>query len=304
MKNHREFNVIIIGGSYAGLSAAMALGRSLRKVLVIDSGKPCNRQTPFSHNFITHDGETPSSISAEAKRQVLNYPTVTFINATVTAGTKNSEDALFEIRTSDNDNFKAAKLLFATGLNDIMPSIKGFSECWGITILHCPYCHGYEVRQEKTGIIGNGDYGFEMARLIHNWTVDSVLFTNGKSMLTKQQAQKLSDNHIEIIEGEIDSIEHTDGKIKYIILKDGSKHNLKALYARPAFTQHSELPAILGCELTEQGLIKIDDFQKTTVAGIFAAGDNSALARSLAISVAAGSFAGAFINKELIEENF
>ena len=160
MSDKKHFDVIIIGGSYSGLAAAMALGRALRKVLIIDSGKPCNRQTPYSHNFLTQDGKTPKEIATLAKQQVTMYDSVEFFNSLATKVSKTENG--FEVQTSSGDIFKSKKLIFATGIKDEMPSIKGFSECWGISVLHCPYCHGYEVRNETTGIFGNGEYGFEL----------------------------------------------------------------------------------------------------------------------------------------------
>src|SRR5690606_26609566 len=143
MANNKHFDVIIIGGSYAGLSAAMALGRALRNVLIIDGGSPCNRQTPHSHNFITQDGEKPHIIAEKARTQVLQYPTIKFITGIAHSGFKTEFG--FTITTKANETFEAKKLIFATGLKDNMPDIKGFSECWGISVIHCPYCHGYEV---------------------------------------------------------------------------------------------------------------------------------------------------------------
>jgi thioredoxin reductase len=302
MADNNSYDVIIIGGSYAGLSAAMALGRSLRKVLILDSGKPCNIQTPHSHNLITHDGHTPAEITAFAKEQVLQYEHVKFHNGLAIAGKKTGYG--FEIKTENNEIFTAKKLVFATGIKDIMPDIDGFADCWGISILHCPYCHGYEVKNEKTAIMLNGDMGFEVTRLISNWTKDLVLFTNGTSTLTSKQTDKIRKHKIEIIETEIDYIEHQKGQVKYIILKDKSKVPVKAIYARPVLTQHSDIPEALGCELAENGLIKVDILQKTNVPGIYACGDNSSFGRALSVAIAAGSMAGAAANKELIEEEF
>src|SRR5688500_13956911 len=296
------YDVIIVGGSYAGLSAAMALGRALRNVLVIDSGNPCNRQTPHSHNFITHDGEVPSEISRKAKDQVMAYPTVKFMNGTVVSG-KKVEDK-FQIEIDNGESFFAKKLLFTSGVKDTMPGIKGFSDCWGVSVLHCPYCHGYEVRNEPTAILANGDMAFEMARLINHWTKDLVVFTNGSSNITPEQVQKIEFHNIKIIATEIESIEHQNRQIKLLHLKGGKSFALKAIYARPVITQHCTIPQNLGCELTEQNLLKVDAFQRTSIAGIFAAGDNSTMMRSVSLAVAGGGFAGASINKELIEEEF
>jgi thioredoxin reductase len=302
MSEKKNFDVIIIGGSYSGLGAAMALGRSMRKVLIIDSEKPCNRQTPHSHNFLTQDGKTPKEIATLAKQQVLMYDTVFFHNDLATNASKTENG--FEVQTSSGDLFKSKKLIFATGIKDEMPTIKGFSECWGISVLHCPYCHGYEVRNETTGILGNGEYGCEFSKLISNWTKDLTLFTNGKSKLTVDQSAMLERQHIKIVENEIAELEQVNGQVQNIIFMDGSKASIKAIYTRLPFEQHCPIPELMGCELTADGYIKIDSSYKTTIANIFACGDNVTRMRTVANAVAAGTTTGMMVNKELIDESF
>jgi thioredoxin reductase len=293
-------DVIIIGGSYAGLSAAMALGRSLRTVVIIDSGKPCNRQTPHSHNFITQDGETPLSIFSKAKTQVLVYPTVQFFGELALDGKKTNDR--FEIRTDAGHIFTGKKVLFATGVTDI-PHIQGIAECWGISVLHCPYCHGYEVRNQHIGIIGNGDMGFDLVRLLRNWTTHLTLFTNGISTLTHHQRDKLQSHQIDIIEKEISSLAHTNGQVESLQFSDNTTHDrINAVFTRLPFQQHCMIPQELGCEMTEQGFIKTDMMQKTSLHGVYAAGDNTTMMRSVSAAVAAGTVAGAAINREMIEE--
>jgi thioredoxin reductase len=302
MTNHKNFDVIIIGGSYSGLAAGMALGRALKQVLIIDSGKPCNRQTPHSHNFITQDGKTPKEIAILSKQQVGKYDTVKFFSGTATNGIKTKNG--FEIQTASGETFSAKKLIFATGIKDIMPNIEGYAECWGITVIHCPYCHGYEVRNERTGILGNGEYGFEFSRLISNWTKDLTLFTNGKSTLTTEQTTKLANHHIKIVETEIEKLKHTHGHLHTIVFKDGTTSSIKALYAQSPFEQHCTIPNTLGCELTDEGYLKVDHLQKTSVHGIFACGDNTTRIRTVANAVAMGTTAGMMVNKEIVFEEF
>jgi thioredoxin reductase len=301
MKNNNNFEVIIIGGSYAGLSAAMALGRALRKVLIIDSGKSCNWQTPHSHNFITQDGQTPGAIAHKAKEQVLRYNSVHFVEG-IAANGKKTETG-FEIVTQAGQTFTSQRLLFATGLTDQMPAIQGFSECWGISILHCPYCHGYEVKNERTGIIANGEVAFHYAQLISNWTKEMAIYTNGESTLTTEQTEKIRKHEIQIIEKEIGYIAHKNGNVQQIVFKDNTVTTVKAIYSRPAFEQHCKIPEALGCELTEQGLLKVDNFQKTTVEGVYACGDNSG-GRAVSIAVSTGTVAGASLNNQLSAEEF
>jgi thioredoxin reductase len=302
MTNNNSFDVIIVGGSYSGLAAGMALGRALKKVLIIDGGKPCNRQTPYSHNFITHDGDTPTEIAALANLQVRNYNTVKFFDGLATSGAKTKNG--FEISVASGETFTAKKLIFATGIRDVMPDIEGFAACWGISVLHCPYCHGYEVRHEKTGLLGNGEFGFDLAKLISNWTNDLTLFTNGTSTLTVEQITKLEKHQIKIIENKIERFEHNNGHLKKVIFQDETTSNLTAIYAPTPFEQHCKIPAFLGCELTEEGYIKIDTFQETTVKGVYACGDNATRMRTVANAVAMGTSAGMIVSKKMIFEEF
>lgn len=302
MTDKEIFDVIIVGGSYAGLSAAMALGRSLRNVLIIDGGRPCNRQTPHSHNFITQDGKTPDEISTLAKQQVKKYDTVQFYSGFATSGTKTENG--FEIMTGTGDKFKAKKLIFATGLKDTMPDIKGFSACWGISVIHCPYCHGYEYRNQNTAIIANGAKAFHLASLVSNLTNKVTILTNGKAVFDTEQTDRIKKHKIEIIETKISEIEHHKGHIKNVVFSDNTKLLFDVAYAAIAFSQHSDIPRELGCELTEHGYLKVDNFQKTTIEGIFACGDNSGMMRSIANAVYSGNLAGAMANSLLTAAQF
>ncbi len=302
MTGNNTFDVIIVGGSYSGLAAGMALGRALKKILIIDGGKPCNRQTPYSHNFITHDGDTPTEIAALANLQVRSYDTVKFFDGVATNGVKTENG--FEISVASGETFTAKKLIFATGIIDVMPNIEGFETCWGISVLHCPYCHGYEVRNETTGLLGNGEFGFDLARLISNWTNDLTLFTNGISALSVEQNASLEKHGIKIIEKEVDRFEHNNGYLKEVIFRDGTQSKLTAIYAPTSFHQHCIIPEYLGCELTEEGYIKIDTFQETSVEGVFACGDNVTRVRTVANAVAMGTMAGITVSKKMILEEF
>jgi len=299
---NKFFDVIVVGGSYSGLAAAMALGRALKTVLVMDSGLPCNRQTPHSHNFLTQDGSTPKEIATNARNQVWQYDTVTFLDDTAVKGNK-AENG-FEILTALGQTFFGVKLIFATGIRDILPDIEGLSACWGITALHCPYCHGYEVRNERTGIIGNGEQGFELARLISNWTEDLTLFTNGISTLTSEQELQLQHRHIRIVKKEIEYFGHSNGLVQNIVFKDQSREPVRAIYLRPPFEQHSRIPETVGCELTEDGYLKTDAFQETTIPGIYAIGDNASRMRTVANAVSMGTAAGITISRKMIFEQF
>ena len=295
-------DVIIIGGSFAGLSAAMGLGRALRNVLIIDNQLPCNRQTPHSHNFLTQDGEPPLLILEKARQQVLAYSTIEWKIGTAVQAHK-SENG-FEIVLQSGESYGAKKLLFATGIKDNLVAFKGLSACWGISVIHCPYCHGFEVKNTPTAVIGNGDEGFEYVKMISNWTKELTLCTNGPSTLSPEQRLKLAKNGIQMIEGEIDEFVHQNGQIEHLLLKNQQKLPVQAVYYRPSFVQHTDLPAQLGCKLTPQGYIQVNEMQQTSQPSILAAGDNTSPFRSVANAVAKGSMAAAVLNRELIEESF
>jgi thioredoxin reductase len=300
MNQHQNFEVVIVGGSYAGLSAALALGRALRTVLIIDSGQPCNRQTPHSHNFLTRDGETPAAISETAKKQVMAYPTIHFLEDKVID--VQVKDNNFVVTTTQNHVFGAQKILFATGVKDIMPSLPGFSECWGISAIHCPYCHGYEYKQRKTGILINGEMALQFGKLIRNWTDQVTIYTNGPATFDQNIRNQLLSLAIGINETEIESLAHENGYLEKINFRNQTDEKIDALYARLPFEQHCLIPQQLGCELTDMGHIRVDDMQKTRVPGIYAAGDNTIIFRSISIVNAAGTKAGAMINHELIDQ--
>lgn len=302
MKNKNNFDVIIIGGSYAGLSSAMALGRSLKNVLLMDSGEPCNRYTPHSHNFITHDGEEPAVISTKAREQVLRYPTVKFFEGRAVQGRK--ADNGFEIVAQSGEIFSAGKLIFATGIKDIFPDIRGFEACWGKTVIHCPYCHGYEFKGQKTAIIADGERAMHVASLVNNLTDHISVITSGEAGFNGEQRDKLKKHRINIIEKEISAIENENGIIRALVFKDGSQDIFDVAYAAIPFEQHCAIPVSLGCALTETGHIKTDMFQKTTIPGIYACGDNTSMMRSVAYAVATGNITGAMVNHELTMAHF
>ncbi|OYQ38081.1 pyridine nucleotide-disulfide oxidoreductase [Flavobacterium cyanobacteriorum] len=296
------YDVVIAGGSYAGLSAALSLGRALRNVLVIDSGNPCNRKAAHSHNFLTNDGSKPRAIHEKARTQAEYYPSVRFMKGLVTNVVP--ADNLFKVSTEKEGEFLSRKVLFATGITDTIPNIEGFSECWGISILHCPYCHGYEIRNRKTGILANGDTAFEMAKTIRQWTKDLTLFTNGTSTLNPEQVRLLNKNSVIVVENAIDYIEHDNGCIQQLHFKDAMPEKLAALFTQLPFIQQCGVPEQLGCEMTEKGFIQVSKCMETSVPGIYAAGDCLSLFRSVANAVASGNKAGALINKQLTEEEF
>jgi len=256
----KNYDVIIIGGSYAGLASALTLGRSLRNVLIIDSGNPCNKQTPHSQNFLTRDGMPPGKIAEIARSEVAKYPTIEFYNGFAVNGSKKSES--FSILTSDGKSFEGKKLIFATGLLDTMNEIPGFAECWGISVIHCPYCHGYEFRNKKTAILASGDRLVYFSSLIKNLTNDVTLITSGNISGNIDTIAKLKKNGINVIDKKITEIEHHQGHLRQVRFSDGTTESFEAMYAPVPFQQHCKIPNDLGCDISDSGLITVDSLQK------------------------------------------
>lgn len=293
------FDVLIIGGSYAGLSAALALGRARRSVLVLDGRRPRNRFTPHAHNLLLHDGDTPADLAARARQQVAAYPTVQLLEAQATAAAK-LPDGSFEVTTDAHGTFAASRLLLATGLRDELPPVPGFAECWGKSVIHCPFCHGYEVADLPTGIWNNGPEVEHHVKMLLNWSRQLTVFTNDPATFGPEVHELLEANRIGLVQTPVAELLHTDGQLTALRLADGRTWPLPVLYARLPWQQASELPAQLGCEITEQVLLRIDASYHTTVPGVYAAGDCSVAPPQLALAIAAGNLAGATLSRELI----
>jgi len=298
----KSFNVIIIGGSGAGLSAALVLGRSGSQTLVLDNGRPCNGVAPKSHNFLTHDAQAPSAIRAAALKDLQSYETVTFKPATVVKVQK--LETGFEVETKTAETFKAQKLIFANGVTDELPDIKGFKACWGISALHCAYCHGYEFKNEPTGFIFDGTSFLDTASVLYNLSTNLVVLTNGILTLSARQLKILGRHNIEIIYTKIKEIVHDQGQVKQVLFTDGTTKDFKVLYVHTKRNYNSDLAASVGCELGESGYVKRNGDYKTNVPGVFACGDVSGAARSVAVAVASGNLAGMAANTELCSEGF
>jgi thioredoxin reductase len=294
MQTIQPYDAVIVGGSFAGLSAAMSLGRALCRVLIIDAGEPCNRQTPHSHNFITHDGDTPAAIAAQARAQVLAYPTVSLMEGIVISIT--GSEGAFVISTADGDEYPASRVLLATGVKDVMPPIPGIAECWGISVLHCPYCHGYEVRNTALGIMLNSPELLEYTKMIYNWSPNLKLLTNGPATLTEEEREQLQRKGIEIIEQPVAEVLHERGQMRAVVLGDGSQVALNALFARLPNVQPPVVQQ-LAPALNAQGLIEVGMDLQTSIPGIYAAGDSTTQMRSVSAAVAAGTMAGAVISR-------
>lgn len=296
-----RFDVIVVGGSFAGLAAATQLARARRKVLVIDAREPRNRFAKHSHGFLGHDGKTPDEILGAARSQLAAYPTVSSIRGLVTDAHAMGDDA-YEVE-SGACRFQASRLILATGLRDILPEIPGLADLWGTGVFHCPYCHGYEVGDRPLGVLGNGEVGFHQSVLLRDWTDDLTLFTQGPLSVDEAQRETLNRRGIKIEETPVARLHAEGDDLASIELTDGRRVARAGLLIAPRFVPNSDLAERLGCEMTELPngrIVKTDDFKETTVKGIYAAGDTARAFGNVTLAVADGVMAGVGSHRSLI----
>jgi len=298
----KNYDVVIVGGGSAGLSAALLLGRSRRHVLVSDTGKTRNAVAQESHSFFTRDGTTPAELVRIGREQLRPYETVEFYSVGVKAAKAQSKS--FEATLDNGTLVNTRKLLLATGVVDEMPEIEGFKELWGKSIFHCPYCHGWEVRDQPLALYGNGAVGFELAELLKGWSNDLVLCTDGVATLSADESKLLSKNNIPIREERIVRVEGENGQLENLVFSNGKTLARKAIFFRPKQQQHSVLAKQLGCEFTDFGTVKVDDFGQTTVSGVYAGGDMIHPNQQISFAVSRGALAAAGINRALLQEDF
>lgn len=293
-------DVIIVGGSFAGFSAAMQLARGQREVIVIDAGEPRNRFADASHGFFCLDGLSPGEIRRRAAEQLSNYSTARVIGGR--ASSTSQEGDGFSVTLETGETYTAAKLILATGLRDELPKTPGVAERWGKTVIHCPYCHGFELRNRKLGVMATGPLSTHQAAIIPDWG-PTTYFTQGEFMPDDEQAALLASRGVAIENSAIVEILGQAPSITGVRLADGRIVELEGLYIGPKARMASTLAEQLGCELEEGPMgpaVKVDDFKRTSVAGVFAAGDISNKMHNATFASASGVMAGIAAHRALM----
>jgi thioredoxin reductase len=295
-----HYDVIIIGGSFAGLSAAMQLVRGRRSVGIIDAGQPRNRFAEASHGFFGQDGAKPLAMIEHARDQVLAYPTATFISGEAVTARK-TERGEFAVGLASGEVLSSARLVLATGVRDVLPELPGLRERWGVSVLHCPYCHGYEYAGDHLGVLRTKPGSPHQAMLVAEWG-PLTYFLNGHDDLSAGDRAELERRHIAIEPAPLAEFLGPAPGLEAIRLTDGRILSLDALFLAPD-TRLPMLAEQLGCIIDESmngPIIRVDPMKQTTIPGLFAAGDTITPMWNATLASADGVMAGAAVHRSLV----
>lgn len=295
-----EHEVAIIGGGAAGLSAALVLSRARRKVLVVDAGMPRNAPAAHMHGFLSRDGLPPGHLLAAGRQEVTGYGGE-IVMGTVTDLLPDGRTG-FWILLADGRRLSARRLLVTTGLRDELPDIPGLPQRWARDVLHCPYCHGYEVRDRQLGVIGGTPGAVRYAQIVRQWTHDLVYFTS-PDLLTNAERSQLVARAIGIVEGTIEQLVIDGDRLHGVRMGDGSVVARDALFVPPRFVPNNHLLVGLGCEVDRDGWVTADNTGRTSVPGVWAAGNVIDPRAQVITAAGAGSAAAIAINVDLVEED-
>lgn len=291
------YDVIVVGGGYAGMSAALQIARARRNVLVIDSGLRRNRFASHAHGFLSRDRTPPGEIADIAQAQLRAYPNVVWVEGkAVSAGGKQDR---FEIRMEDGQTHVGRRVVLATGVSDTLADVPGLAERWGRAVFHCPYCHGYELENGTIGVLASHPMSVHQAEVVADWG-STILFTNGVIDPDEGQIASLGRRNVVIETTGVSEIVGDDADIR---LEDGRVIELAGLFTVPKTQMTCAVAEDLGCEIGEGmtgPVITVDEMKRTSVEGVFACGDAARMAGSVALAVGDGAMAGAAAHQSLI----
>jgi thioredoxin reductase len=299
------WDCIVVGGGAAGLSAALVLGRARQRTLVIDAGNQSNRSVEGIGGLLGHDGRRPAAFYAAGRDELAAYPTVEARSGEVLGGER--RDGGFVLDLADGSHEAASRVLLATGMEYRFPEVPGIAERWGRAVFHCPFCHGWEVRDRTLGVLDRGTRGAERALLLRFWSDDVTLLTDGSPELEAEDAARLRAARIEVDERPVAGLRGPDRSLTAVAFADGGERRCSALLVAATLHQRSALAEKLGASAADPGPIVVDAVEadstfQTSVPGLFAAGDVSTQMPSVANAVAAGSIAAAGIVHSLMAE--
>lgn len=295
------YDVVVVGGGPAGLSAALILGRCSRRVLVCDDGQPRNAASQAMHGFLTRDGLPPAEFLRIAREQLRPYDTVELRQ--VTAVDARCEAGTFVTTLATGETVHSRKLLIATGVRDNLPDVDGMRELYGRSVFHCPYCDGWEVRNQPLAVYGRDERGYGLALELTAWSRDILLCTDGAAGFDAAQRERLSNNGIGVREERVVRLEGSEGVLERIVFETGDPAPRRALFFTTGQQQRSPLATRLGCELNDKGTVRTGKYETTHLTGLYVAGDASRAVQWVVVAAAEGAEAAFAINTDLIRED-
>jgi thioredoxin reductase len=301
-KSREVFDTVIVGAGPAGLSAALVLGRACRKVLLCDNDTPRNWASKAIYGFLTRDGTAPADFRQAADLELRRYPNISRANAEV-SDAKKLPDGTFEVRLA-RGTVRSRKILIATGVVDQLPAIAGIESFFGTSVFQCPYCDGWELRRAPVAVYGKAQSALEIARSLTGWTDDIALCTHGRARLSERDRLGLHRNNIRIFEQPITALRGVQGKLDAIEFADGVTLERSALFFDTACTGRSKLAVSLGCQFNRRGGIRCGQYEATSVAGVFVAGNVIKDVQLSIVAAGEGARAAFGINRALTREDF
>jgi thioredoxin reductase len=289
------FDVIVVGGGPAGLSAALMLGRCCRRVLLCDQGTPRNRRATALHGYLTRDGIAPGDFNALGRQELARYG-VEFRVGRAIAVTR--YQAGFGVSFEDNRTEDARFLLLATGVEDELPPVSGLEACYGRSVFHCPYCDGWEWRDRRLAVLGHGTGAVRLAMSLRTWSSTVALCTNGRR-ISAADRRALPMRGLAFCGAPVDGLEHTDGLLEAVVFRGGGRLACDGLFFPAAQHPQNGLAAALGCSFTRKGTVDTGRLCETNVSGVFVAGDASRDAQFVVVAAAEGVKAAVAINQAL-----
>jgi thioredoxin reductase len=296
-----DFDVVVVGGGPAGLSAALVLARCRRRVLVIDAGNPRNIASHGIHGFLTRDGTVPSDFLALAHEDVSRYGVARMHDSVQRIS---GEDEAFVSHLGSGGEVSSRKVLLATGVVDRIPDIACIADYYGKSVHHCPYCDGWEHRDGRIAAYGQGKAGAVLAIKLKVWSQDVVLCTGGSAKIPEPQRGRLARHGIEVISKPVARLEGTPPQMERIVFADGSSIARTGLFFATGNVQRSDLIRQLGIHTTPKGSVKIDRAQRCSVRGVFVCGDAAEDSQFVIVAAAHGSRAAMAINTDLFETDY
>lgn len=294
------FDVLIVGGGPAGLSAALVLGRCCRKVALFDTSEPRNYVTKHIYGLLGHDTIDPAMYRKMGKEEVLRYGVKVFEKKIIKAVCENGH---FAIETAEKETFLGKKLLLATGICDNLPGLEGFSTYYGKGVYHCPYCDGYEYHGKVLAAWGKGSEAFGLALALKGWSEEVSLFLD-KNSLNTEMTTLLQKNKISVYTSKVERLEGDSERLKEIVLKDGKRLKCDALFFVNGYQQHSDLAKMLNCRFTKKGVVHTSVKQETNINGLYVAGDAAKDMQMTIVAAAEGAKAAIAINTALQLESW